>query len=583
MLNFGGASYAAFRTFWATLFPDSPGAFGPGTGVGHSQLWASAWVRRSRYRLLWSFYDSTQYLGPEGESLRREMNLYKHIRPVLNVCGRIVDFSVDHIHGGSLDPLAGDGSVIQTCMPFILGEKAPDNLRPAIAAILKASNAASKKSVYNRWGAALGDVMLEPIPDMVKGRVRFRVVHPAEVDWITKDPYGNVKEHCLERWEIDPEDETGRTQILYKEEVVNDGSAVIYRTFRNNEPYQWPGTPGKVWESRWGFVPLVCVQNIDEGLAFGIAEHAAGVFKTLEKDDQKSNLSDGARKLVNTPWFLTGAALPPTPPPLNPWSGDPFYPSQGLPSVNTAFRPLQPPNMAIEIEEREGIAILTCSTTDGKMTPLAIELPVAEIDMAIRSLSEALEQDYPQLQSDKIVASGDVASGIAIDRSRQKASDLIEQRRGAYDDGFIRMLQMALTMGGTLGFPGFEGLGDGAYESGRLDVSIGPRPVFRASELEVMEKETIRADLLKKLTEGGMPFASALERAGYPKEAIEAVLSDKVVEDSAALERAKVTQVGFFGENPPTNGDGKALMAGGKTEPAAEIGTVSTGGLRDGA
>jgi hypothetical protein len=525
-------AWSSLRQFWSVLFPP------PAQDPGHLQ-WTDHLIRRMRYGLLWGFYDGSIYQGRYSDTLKREKQLYKHIRPIFSTCQRIVDFHVSHTQGGQLDPDAGDGKVVPSALPIAVDGKGDQRVRIAIARTWAASNWQVRKSLYTRYGACLGDVGLEAVADPVRGLVRIRVVHPAEIVQSHLDAYGNVKGYTLERWEVDPDDPRGERQVQYREVVENHGDGVVtYSTFREGSPYAWPGTEGAEWESRFGFVPLVLVKHIDMGSAWGISELQGALAKTIERDDQGSNLSDQVRKAVNGPWFLTGANLPaplPRPASVNPWDGDPFAPGgQGYSG----------PNLRIQVEERDGIPIVTCNATDARMTPLVYPVPIADADAHIRAIGDAHEMDYPELQADRTMASGDIASARALRVARQKASQKVTERRAAYDDALVRAQKMALTMGGTLGFDGYEGCGEGAYEGGKLDHHILARPVFDPDPLDLIEEENGRAAVVATYVKAGMPLAEALKRVGVPEDQADAVaVAQQAQADELLAHAAKVTRV----------------------------------------
>jgi hypothetical protein len=524
-----GAALDRLGEFWSTLFP--PQASDPGQA-----LWVDHTTRRLRYALLQGFVDGSVYFGPFGVMLKREFNLYRHVRPVFNACDRIVDFHVTHTLGGPLDPEAGDGTALPTCLPFLPAAGALPGLRAGIASVLDASSFQAKKSLLCRWGAGLGDVGIEAVADTRRGVARLRVVHPAEVVSCTRDPYGNVKSYVIERWEVDPTDAKGVRPALYREECVNDGGTVVYRTLKDGTAYPWPGNPGDEWESHWGFVPLVLVKHIDGGTDWGSSEVAHAVIKTMETDDQGSNLGDQARKAVNPPWLLAGAALPPQPPippspypgSQNPYLGDPFCPPSAGAPPGSPYNGR--PNLSVVMQERAGIPFFTCNGTDVKAQAMVAPLQIGDVSAHIDRLMESLHRAYPELVADEDPARGGLASGVSLDKARQKAKNKIEERRASYDPRVKQAVQMALTMAGTLGFPGYEGMGHGAFENGKLDFAIGERPVFMPTPAERLKEEAERSKAVSLYVAAGVPLKHALLMTGVEARTVDEVMADKAEE-----------------------------------------------------
>ena len=105
------------------------------------------------------------------------------------------------------------------------------------------------------------------------------------------------------------------------------------------------------------------------------------------------------------------------------------------------------------------------------------------------SILSEVERNHPELQADMATASGD-ASGRALRVARERVEAMVSQRRAGYDDGLVRAQQMALSIGGMKGYPGYEAFGIGSYERGELDHSIGDRPVFAVDEADRLELAT---------------------------------------------------------------------------------------------
>lgn len=542
------------RRIWEALFPPSPGS-------PVHRHWSDHLIRRTRYEILWTFFNQSCYRGIYSDAVRREFEAYRNVRPIYNACGRIIEFHAAHLMGGVLDPAAGDGKTIPSCLPILVDEHADEDvIRPAIAAIWKASNWQVRKSLFTRYGSCLGDVGIEVIADEERKLIRMRVVHAGEIERVTRDAYGNVKSYILSRWELDPDDPQGQRLSLYREIVTNDGGTVKYETTKDGNAYAWPGTEGAAWESRWGFVPVVLVQHIDQGGDWGMSEIQNALFKTVERDSQGSNLSDQAMKAVNGPWFLTGASLAPAPPRVPPYNGDPFAP-QCPPGAS--------PNLTINLEDNgTNVPILTCNASEAKMTPLVFPLPIADVDAHIRTISDALEMDYPELQLDNTQVGGD-ASAKALREIKKKVNRKITERRAGYDHALVRAHQMGMTMGGMLGFPGFEAFTEGSFAAGSLDHQIGTRAVFESDPLDIVEEEQARAMVVKTYTDAGVPMDEALLRAGWSQDDVDEAMAAKETADNAAMNVMRDRQAMAFADQPvtandgtPTNGKGTLVGAG---------------------
>lgn len=544
MLGFYGRLRDAIGRLWAVLLPPTV----PATGEAG---WSEHEARCHRYDILWSFYDQSVYTGRHGQEVLRETRSYKLTKSIYNSCGRIVEFHATHLMGGLLDPDAGDGKEKPSCLPIVPGESADPAIAAAVASLWKASNWQVKKTIYTRWGAALGDVGLEVIPDLRRGLMRLRVIHPAEFEDITLDDYGNVKAGALCRRELDPEDPKGTRYADYRETFENDGGKVVYRTYRNNRPYEWPGTAGAEWKAPWGFIPIVLAKHIDQGGTWGVSEIQNALVKTIERDAQGTNLGHQAEKLVNSPWFLTGAALPAAPlRAATPWDGDPLTPAE--------YR-IAPSNLTISVDERSGIPIVTCNATDARMTPLVAPLPIGEVSAHIDTIRDALESDYPELQAENV---GLAASGEARRVARQKAEAKVIERRTGYDKPLVSAQMMAMTMGGMLGFEDYP-FRESDFDAGRLDHHIGPRPVFGADPMETLQEHQARATAVGAFVTAGVPLADALVMTGIDPDDAAEIAANKDAEADKAMERQRKAAADQFADEMPLgDGDGGEIPAG---------------------
>jgi hypothetical protein len=302
------------------------------------------------------------------------------------------------------------------------------------------------------------------------------------------------------------------------------------------------------------------------GLGWGWSELHPSISKLHELDDAASKLDDWIRKTVDSPWFFSGARPPESQP-------------DGTATVDNELV-VSVPNPKDDKDEpgRSRIPTIYANDPNARAQPLVAPLDVSATSAHVLSILKELERDHPELQADLATASGD-ASGRALRVARERVEAMVDQRRAGYDDALVRAIQMALSIGGAKGYRGFEGITADSYATGRLALSIGPRPVFAVDELDKLEEEGKRAAVLDALVKAGLPLPLAMQRAGYSQEDIDAVKADleqKQAENAARLEAMKerVTVVqpanpagsrfGGPGETPPPNegGGNGVVMAG---------------------
>lgn len=517
-----GAAMAGLRAGLVTFRREY---FASGDPVSGGSTYDSRDARMLRYALLWALYEGTAYDATHrfAAGFRHQLGLYRDTRAILAPAYRLGEFWAIHLLGGRLDPEAGDGSGEPSALP-VLG--ADDALRGAIARLWADSNWETAKSVWCRHGAVMGDCYLIADDDPGRGKVRLRPVHPAAIAELTLDDYGHVKGYVLEESRDDPADprralaEAGRPrrQVLYTEEVTRDGANVVYRTYRDHRPYPWNGTAFE-WSIPYGFVPLWQVQHTDTGGDFGVGEFQPALRRGAELDDQASKLNDQVRKTVEAIWVFSGVR-----------KGD----ATGL---------------SLKQEDRDELPALYLSDPAARAEALVASLDLAAASAHIAWMFDQAIQDYPELTYDRVRSSGNT-SAEALREAKKPAEAKVEERRARYDAALVRAIQGALAIGGWRGYPGYDGLGLESYAAGRLDLRIGPRPVFAVTGLDLAEEDTARAQQAAAWIDAGLPEELAWRRAGLSE--------DDVAEALRLREEAEAAQ-----PSPPVvvPGDAGQLVA----------------------
>jgi hypothetical protein len=455
---------------------------------------ASFEARKLRYAVLWAYFENTAYrdIHTWARRMRVDYGLYQYVRNIYNPAYRIGDFWAIHTMGGALDRAAGDGSSVPSALPIITENEL---LRPAIAQLWTWSNWQIGKEIMTLWGATLGDVGLQVVDDMARGKVYLKLVHPASIRDVTLDPFGNVKGYQIEDQREHPE--KPGTTVTYSELASRgDGDAVVYETYLNGKPYAWNGQ-ASAWEESYGFVPLVLIQHRNVGMGWGWSEFYPALSKIREVDDLASKTSDQVRKTVDGVWLFSGMTAPKTAPSL-----------AGAPP--TADNP--------EPGRQELKAIYSTApgaTAQALVAPLDLVGTMAHI----QSILSELERDYPELRSDVATASGD-ASGRALRVARQRAEAKVMQRRTNYDDALVRAQQMAVAIGGLRGYEAFAGFGLDSYGRGELNHQIGDRPVFAVDPSDQAEADKMFWDTAAVAVKAGMPLGSFLRRSGWTEDEI---------------------------------------------------------------
>lgn len=444
-------------------------------------------ARRTRYGVLWSFYENTAYreIHTWAKAMKVDFALYQYVRNIYNPAYRIGDFWETYLWGGALDSDAGNGEIVASALPI---ETKFEPLRPAIAQLWRWSNWATQKDVIALWGTVLGDVGLRVVDDTVRGKVYLERVHPAVIEDVTLDPWGNVKGYVIEEQRPHPDKPT--QQVAYREECTRDGQEVVFRTLLNRQLYPWNGQAAE-WSEPYGFVPLVLIQHRGVGLDWGWSEVHPALGKIREVDDLASKLSDQIRKTVDVAWLFTGVQKP---------------------VADLAVGATQRSTSNPEPARQEVPALWGPQGADAK--PLVAPLDIEGTLKAIAGILQELERDYPELRADIASSSGD-ASGRALRVARQRVDAKALKRRAHYDDGLARAQMMAIAIGGMRGYEKFAGYGLESYAKGELNHAIGSRPVFAVDQVERLEQEGLLWQAAGAATKAGIPLEMFLKRNGW--------------------------------------------------------------------
>jgi len=462
--------------------------------AAHEDTYGSVEARQLRYQIYWAFYENSAYrrIHNWSTAYRHQYALYKYIRNLYCPAARIGNFYAAHLFGGPLDHDAGDEGAIPI-------ETENEAIRPAIATLWQQSNLAVLKDVIALRGSIEGDVVLRVVDDPNREKVYIERVDPWIVVDLTLDAFGNVKGYVIEEQRADPNSKT-RT-VTYREVVTREGDLVVFETYKNNSLYGWYGQPA-TWSIPYTFVPMVLVKHSDIGLAWGVSELHSGLSKIHEVDDMASMLSDQIRKYVDPVWLMKG------------------MPNTTL-TVTGATRDETGATNTRPEPGREEMKTIWKVPVDAKAEPLLANLNIKDALQHVDSLLKELERDYPELRVDLHATSG--TSGRALRIARQEVSSKVRQRREGYDTGLVKLHQMAITIGGWRGYPGYEGFNLDSYTRGDLNHRIAARPVFEADPLDDIEVSQAFWNAAETAVKTGADLVGYLKAQGWSNEQVSEV------------------------------------------------------------
>lgn len=461
-----------------------------------ARIWDDTAIRFARYRVYEAFFNNTAYFDPAMLASLQTMRpkWYKNIRGVYNPTNRFVTLYESKIYGGALD-MQG---VIDGAIPV---EEADDRLREAIIQVWKHSKWQSNKSVYVKFGAKFGDVLLKVVDDVQAGRVRLEVIDPRKVAEIQTDEVGNITYAYIEYEREDTE--TGKV-YTYGEEITVEA----FKTFKDDQPHAYyidgEGNGLTEWRNEYGFVPLVLCQHSPTGLTWGQNGYHTALDKISEVNDQASLLNDQIRKVINPVWAITGAQ-----------------------------------SASINLDIDKGSIPTLHLPENATVQPLITPIDITSAAANIQNLLEELERDLPELSLHRLRQQTSVTAP-GIKAAYSDAVGRFQSARGQYDAAQVTALQMAIAIGGYRRYPGFTAYNLADYESGNLSFFIGNRPVV-PDELSLMDKIGVLQGIggAKKLI---------LQALGYPDDVIDELMNED--EQRARAEVQSMTQ-SIFGQAAP--------------------------------
>lgn len=428
-------------------------------------------ARSASYDTLWAYYTNEAFTDlARWQAYRSRHRLYRNHRSLYNPTRRLVDFYAGAIYPGMVTA-APDRYGDAARLAYPLADATPPALRNALDVLWQWSNWQSTKGVLTRWGAALGDVLIEAVDDLEREKVLPALVWPGHVADLTLDPTGNVKAYRLEYKAVDEREQS----YTYAKAVDGDW----FRVFREREPVQ-------EWRNEYGFVPAVWVKHADVG-----GQHGQPALRGIEKVDELNGLvsqaHDNLRKMMGAPLIVASEGV------LSPLYGDE---KRGGTAEAQALG-------------RDEAELLNVWRVAGSANILSVPLdPQAVLGWVERLLGE-IEHDHPELTFYQQLRGMGEVSGVAASRLMGDVEGLVLDAQSAYDMQCTKLFQMCIAIAGwrvntrawgraqglTRAQEVFRPFGLDSYAAGDLDFTILPRPLVPMNEKERMEMERERLAL----------------------------------------------------------------------------------------
>ena len=439
--------------------------------------------RRAHYGLLWSLYQSSMFENTAmWEAYRKKYRMYRFVRPLYNPARRLVNFYAGAVYQGEWATTPDEMVQKQSAIPF--NDGADPALLAAIAQVFQWSAWQSRRSMMVRYGAALGDVLVEVVDDLSRRKVYLQNWYPGHVANIETNAAGDVTYYMLE---YDALDENGKPYTYRRE--VDKGK---YSTFLNDEPFGYDGMPA-VYPNPYGFVPAVWILHEETGTA-----HGNPAIRNINKIDELNQLAahalDQHHRYMDAPILISGHI-----------NGEDM---SGRTKAGT--------NAAMQ----ETLRYLTADA-DSTIETAKLD-PGAALEHMDRLLAE-IEADHPELVAYQKLREMSQVSGTAANILLGDTRNLVDAARAQYDQQTVKLCQMAAAIGGWRASSGAWGsltqqqaqflpFGLESYEAGALNLSIQGRPLVPLTEQDELTLERQRKQLENEQQAAGSNGADRLRQ-----------------------------------------------------------------------
>jgi hypothetical protein len=475
------------------------------------------------YSLLWAYYDNalfdrTASLGNASvwAAYKSTYSLYRNIRMIYNPTRRLVDFYAGQVYAGVLSSSGDDlPDGVPSAVP--LAQDTPQRMKDAIGQLWQWSNWQARKSVFVRYGSALGSVLVEVTDDTERGKVSLGVCWPGFVSGLTLDAAGNVKSYTLEYPAFDAQ----RQQVyIFRKEVDSDA----FRYFRDQQPFDYQGL-GSVVPNPYGFVPAVWVKHADTGSDIGSPAIAGSLGKIDELNNLVSHAHDQIHKVIGSPLVM--------------WTDG------SLQNLFSAQKRGQTSEFAEPTGDQESVLMLK-GPAGGRVDSLAGALSLSDTLVYMKELLGEIEQDHPELVFYRELRAMSQVTGPAASRLVGDVASRVSEAAANYDQQSIKLFQMAVAIGGMRASSGdwgsalnrqqekFIGFDLDSYQAGDLDMTIAPRSVLVPTHLEKMLEKQAMWTGVGLAVRSGVPLTIALEDEGWTEEELQHLRDEQEKEGLSA-------------------------------------------------
>jgi hypothetical protein len=463
----------------------------------------SRFDRNKTYSQMFAYYSNTAF---EDVALwaryRNRHNLYRHTRQIFNPITRVVDFYAEHIYPGTLSANSRLETGEQSAMPF--AHTTSDEIRQVAAQMWDWANWQNGMSIMVQHGALTGNVLVEVIDDVDRGKIRYQVHFPSVVKDFRLDNYGNLKAYVIEYETSDPAIDNGKP-FRYAKEVQTSFIAF----YKNGKPHNFG--KGEVIENPYGFVPAVWVKHLDIGSDYGVPAIRSAIGKIDELNSIVSHTADHIHKQIESPRIL--------------WTKSEVKPAFGKKVDYSTY-------------DSRSQQVLLKGDPDGHTETLVGTLDPQTIVPILEKLLDEIEKDYPEVTMYEKLREQNIVTAPGASRLMGDVDKKTSRPASNYDHGNVKLVQMGAAIGGWRLQQGdwgrksdltpqqqkFSHFDLTSYTKGELDFTFTKRALVSPTPREEAEEFSVRAGAVTSVGDV-LPLEEKLKHLGYRADEIPAIMA----------------------------------------------------------
>ena len=470
-------------------------------------------LRQERYDRLWDRAVGNAYTDKRRwGAYRRTHGLYRNTRSMVDYAHVAAQFWASRCWAGAI---AEDGLTLpdgQTNAVPLAKDTDPE-VAAAAAQVLFWTNFQTLLSQIPFYAAALGEVLVEIVDDVERGKILWDVVWPGYVKEVDLDEAGHIQSYTLSYEVIDPD--TGRPFIYSK---VVDKEAI--RTFRDGRPFGFDGADA-VTDNPYGFVSARWFRHWPMLGTRGEPAIYAAEAEIDEINSMISHLADKVHVNLASPVVVAGNIMPNSL-------------ARVAPAKRVTTEDLADPGSVAEqwevLEAPQGTDIKT------------VQVHTAETIALVKEIQRSVEAKLPEVEYQNKMREMTQVTGPVSSRLSTDVDARFKAITAGHDRNLAALLEMSIAIGGwranngdwdgtqrrgglTAAQERFLPFDLESHPAGELSIVIMPRDLIPETAVDRMNLLVAKKNALQ-LLQTPTGAETLMAEAGYPEDLIRKVAAE---------------------------------------------------------